>query len=222
VVYLPNFSDSAFTRAREEARKNGYVTNAARNVTVTPALVPGTNYQPGKCIQIFAEGTMPLYNYLSAGPSLIPLGFIPTDYSGKTIHVDLYDPGDVDSVAVGPTTLQDTFGCLAPTSGSSPAHTPRTAPANSMEVLTPAGDLQCAGTTPDTNHVDGHSNTLGPNLQPGSLPYNFFTLNATNYNTVGLTQEQAAQPLDVGNGDGSDGENPKQLYIQWNLGSHVY
>jgi len=117
---------------------------------------------PGRCTQIFAEGVLPLFNYLRAGASLIPLGFIPTDYNGKTIHVDLYDPGDVDSIPITSstqlaTTLASTFGCLAPVHGSNSSNAP---PVNSMEVLTPAGDLQCPG----TNHVDGNPNTLGANV----------------------------------------------------------
>ncbi len=215
-----------------DARTNTYVTSSPITTSISSNVLHGWNdaacpspngpncpdprvAPPGSCTQIFAEGKLPLFNYLSAGPSLIPLGFIPADYKGKTIHVDLYDPGDVDSIPITSSaqlapTLASTFGCLAPTGGSN-----TTTPVNSMEVLTPAGDLQCSGTTPDTNHVDGHSNTLGTNTQLGSLPYSFTTtpdLPASNYRSSGPMQEQAYQPLDVGNGDGSDGENPGRIY----------
>ncbi len=39
VVYLPDFADSAYTRADEEAKKNGFV-SGQRGVTVTPSRVP--------------------------------------------------------------------------------------------------------------------------------------------------------------------------------------
>ncbi|MDQ2828270.1 MAG: pilus assembly protein TadG-related protein [Chloroflexota bacterium] len=71
---------------------------------------------PGSCVQIYAQGAMPLYNYVAQGSSLIPLGYIPADYAGQTVNVDLYDPGDVQSSSTPPSSI---FGCLVPTTSSS-------------------------------------------------------------------------------------------------------
>lgn len=147
---------------------------------------------PGQCVQLYGEGKLPLYNYLGAGSSLIPLGYIPADYAGHAINVDLFDPGDVGASSTAPQTI---FGCLVPTTSSSGR-----VPENSMEVLTPAGDTQCSGTA---NHVDGNSNTAGTNVQQSSLPYTFSTapdLPASGYATNTRVSENANQPLDVGNG----------------------
>ncbi|MDQ2828269.1 MAG: hypothetical protein M3Y74_04360 [Chloroflexota bacterium] len=78
-----------------------------------------------------------------------------------------------------------------------------------MEVLTPAGDLQCAS----PNHVDGNTNTQGTNTQPVSLPYTFTTkpdYGPSGYLTSGPFSANANQPLDVGNGSG--GGNPSRVY----------
>lgn len=153
---------------------------------------------PGQCVQIYGEGRLPLYNYLSAGSSLIPLGYIPVDYAGQTLNVDLFDPGDVGSSGADPGSV---FGCLTPsvsTSGTAAAQR-----INTMEVLTPAGDLQCPGGTVASNHIDGHSNTAGTNTQPGSLDYSFSTkpdYAGSGYTATGLAFPTAATPLDVGNG----------------------
>jgi len=147
---------------------------------------------PGQCVQLYGEGKLPLYNYLGAGSSLIPLGYIPADYAGHAINVDLFDPGDVGSSSTSPATI---FGCLVPTTSSSSS-----VPENSMEVLTPAGDTQCSGAA---NHVDGNSNTAGTNVQSSSLPYTFSTapdLPASGYATNARVLENANQPLDIGNG----------------------
>lgn len=64
-----------------------------------------------KCIHIYGLGKMAIHNWLSAGDSLIPLGFVSKDYANKTLTVRLYDIGDVSG---GP---------------------------NDIRVLTPAGDL---------------------------------------------------------------------------------
>ncbi len=149
-------------------------------------------------MQIYGEGRLPLYNYLSAGSSLIPLGYIPVDYAGQTLNVDLFDPGDVGSSGADPGSV---FGCLTPsvsTSGTAAAQR-----INTMEVLTPAADLQCPGGTVASNHVDGHSNTAGTNTQPGSLDYSFSTkpdYAGSGYTATGLASPTAATPLDVGNG----------------------
>ncbi len=147
---------------------------------------------PGQCVQLYGEGRLPLYNYLGAGSSLIPLGYIPSDYAGHAINVDLFDPGDVGSSSTSPATI---FGCLVPTTSSSSS-----VPENSMEVLTPAGDTQCSGAA---NHVDGNSNAAGTNVQSSSLPYTFSTapdLPASGYATNARVSENANQPLDIGNG----------------------
>lgn len=63
------------------------------------------------CLHLYGLNKMAIHNWLSAGTSLIPLGYIPPEYGGKTLEVNLYDIGDV---------------------GGGP---------NSLEVLTPAGNL---------------------------------------------------------------------------------
>ena len=77
---------------------------------------PGTA-SPDSCVHIYGVNRMAIINILNAGSSsdatsLIPLGYVPPSYAGKTLQVNLYDVGDVG--------------------GSNPA---------SIQVLTPAGDL---------------------------------------------------------------------------------
>jgi len=50
--------------------------------------------QPGQCVHIFGLGRMCLFNNLANGLSLIPLGYVPAGYGGKTLNVRLYDIGD--------------------------------------------------------------------------------------------------------------------------------
>jgi len=85
---------------------------------------------PGGCVHIYATQRMCIINILSNGRSIIPLGYVPPEYDGKTLDVRLYDPGDV--------------------SGS----------ANTMTVLTPAGD---------PSHPNGTLN----NGYPAALDYTF-------------------------------------------------
>lgn len=77
---------------------------------------PGTA-PPDSCVHIYGVNQMAIINILNAGgysnaSSLIPLGYVPPSYAGKTLHINLYDVGDIG--------------------GSSAA---------SIQVLTPAGDL---------------------------------------------------------------------------------
>lgn len=77
------------------------------------------------CVHIYAVNRMCVYNNLQgAGSShasaLVPLGYVPPAYAGKTLHIRLYDVGDI-STHDSPAT-------------SASAN-------NSVEVLTPAGDL---------------------------------------------------------------------------------
>ena len=166
---------------------------------------------PGQCAQIAGEGLLPLYNLVTGGYSLIPLGYIPPDpdYAGKTIDIDLYDPGDIFTQASQP--LFNIFGCLTPTSSTSGS-----VPVNSMEVLTPAGDVQCAGPGGTSNHIDGRTNTLGSNTQCGSLSYSYSAspdYGPSNYSSTNPTLAAANQPLDVGSyGNYSAGNRPLRYY----------
>jgi len=152
---------------------------------------------PGQCVQIYAQGHMPLYNYIGAGSSIIPLGYIPPDYAGRTIDVKLFDPGDVGQSSA---TASATFGNLAPTDSSAGTRDDGTAGSaliNTMEILTPAGDLQDIA----PNHVDGHLNST----QQTSLGYDVTAApdyGPSNYKTDSgvYTHELASQPLSVGNG----------------------
>lgn len=218
------------------ANANGYTYVTADPISTTstsggwnPNSCPNPNYTvtgcsdprlavPGQCAQIAGEGLLPLYNLVTGGSSLIPLGYIPPDpdYAGKTISIDLYDPGDIFTTPGD--TLRNIFECLAPTSSTSGS-----APANSMEVLTPAGDLQCTGFDTSTNHIDGHMNTAGPNAtnpQCGSLRYNYSASpdyapsNASsNYTSVGPTSAAANQPLDVGSAPSGYASNNSPLRL---------
>ncbi len=85
------------------------------------------------CLHVYGLGKMAIHNWLSSGTSLIPLGSIPPEYNGKTLQVRLYDVGDV-----------------IPVNGKS----------DTLEVLTPAGDL---------GHVDGAPN----GSSASALPYTY-------------------------------------------------
>lgn len=185
-----------------------------------PATCPDPRLaSPGQCVQIYGEGKLPLYNYLGAGSSLIPLGVIPADYAGHAIDVNLFDPGDVGWSGVDPSTV---FHCLTP--AASNTGTGYDQRINTMEVLTPAGDLSngnpadpnCTGTDTSGNHVDGHNNTAGiNNVQPSSLNYSFYTqpdYGPSGYATTGLSSPTADKPLDVGNGTGP--YNGSWVYIR--------
>ena len=74
---------------------------------------------PGACVHLYGLGRMAIHNWISQGASLIPLGYVPVDYAGKTLRVRLYDVGDVSGGSV-----------QCPGGGI-----------NCVEVLTPAGDL---------------------------------------------------------------------------------
>ncbi|MDQ2828997.1 MAG: pilus assembly protein TadG-related protein [Chloroflexota bacterium] len=76
----------------------------------TPSCAYAGTAPPGGCVHIYAVQRMCIINILSNGRSLIPLGYVPPEYDGKTLQVSLYDIGDV--------------------SGGS----------NTISVLTPAGD----------------------------------------------------------------------------------
>lgn len=75
------------------------------------------NPSPGaQCIHVYGLGKMAIHNWLSGSASsgnnaLVPLGYIPPTYAGKTLQIRLFDVGDI--------------------SGGS----------NYIEALTPAGDL---------------------------------------------------------------------------------
>jgi len=109
---------------------------------------------PGQCVHVYANGSMSIHNQLVNGKSLIPLGYVPTEYDGKTLQVRLFDVGD---------TTQN---------GSN----------NTIEVLTPAGDLS-------------HYSTNSPAFYgfPTNLDY---TYNATSDPGSGFTTvaETATQP----------------------------
>jgi len=121
---------------------------------------PGTA-GPGKCVHIYAFDRMAIHNQLSNGKSLIPLGYVPTEYEGKTLQVHLFDVGD--------TTIT-------------------TPPDNTIEVLTPVGDL---------SHYDNALN-LG---FPSSLDYTYKADSDPGSGFVVATetpkQSNASQALDV-------------------------
>ncbi len=175
---------------------------------------------PGQCAQIAGEWLLPLYNLVTGGSSLIPLGYIPPDpdYAGKTISIDLYDPGDIFTAPSD--TLQHIFKCLLPTSSTSGS-----TPANSMEVLTPAGDLQCTGFDTSTNHIDGHTNIAGTppltNTQCGSLSYNYSTsrdYDPSNYTSAGPAPAVANQPLDVGSTSSNNSRHFNGSWVHIKIG----
>ena len=147
--------------------------------------IPG---QPGStCVHLYADGKMPIYNLLSAGKSLIPLGYIPADYAGKRLHIDLFDPGDIDPGSGS--------GCPASAGGDS---------GNCIEVLTPAGDI---------THYDGAPAADG---SPSSLPYLWnatVDVPATGYTANpgnGTTPWPPSKPLDV-----SDPATPSPYNGSW-------
>ncbi len=74
---------------------------------------PGTA-APGNCVHLYAVGRMCIKIKLQGGQSLVPLGYVPAEYDGKTLQARLYDLGDTG----------------APPAGQY----------NTIQVLTPAGD----------------------------------------------------------------------------------
>jgi len=152
---------------------------------------------PGACVTVHALNHMPLYNYIGKGSALIPLGYIPPDYAGRDIKVDLFDPGDVSS-ASSPNPAA-TFGAAAPTHSSDGTSADNLI--NTMEVLSPAGDL---------SHLDGASNTAGGNTQPSAFPYYLSTSldkSSSGYGSSSMyppgqseVQLTANKSLSVGNG----------------------
>lgn len=139
---------------------------------------------PHTCVHLYADGKMPVYNLLNAGTltavkSLIPLGYIPPDYAGKKLKIDLFDPGDIDQ-------------------GTSATGCP-TGQVNCLEVLTPAGDLTYFDNKSPANDPNGGAPFL-PNL-----PYKWYAgpdLSATNYGSQGsitnTTQVANGTAFDVG------------------------
>jgi len=95
---------------------------------------PGTA-PTGTCVHIYALDRMCIINELTAGKSLIPLGYVPPEYGGQTLQIKLYDPGDVTTDAT--------------------LHSNAT-----LQVLTPAGDLQHTGTATNSGF-------------PAGLPYTY-------------------------------------------------
>ncbi len=100
---------------------------------------------PGQCVHVYALGRMGIKIKLNGGRSLIPLGYVPAEYDGKTLKARLYDLGDTAS---------------APSSGS----------VNTIQVLTPAGDQNYYG---DMTHNSFPTNLdytyeAAPTDNPGS------------------------------------------------------
>lgn len=153
---------------------------------------------PGACVTVHALNHMPLYNYIGKGAALIPLGYIPPDYAGRNIKVDLFDPGDVTSASSPDPAATFNTQSQAP-KDSSDGTTPDNL-INTMEVLSPAGDLK---------HVDGASNTAGTNTQPSAFRYYLSTSLDNSSSSYGSSssfvpgqpevQLPATRPLSVGN-----------------------
>ncbi len=92
--------------------------NAVSNGGACPT--PSNPGPTDQCIHLYGLGRMAIHNWLAAGKALIPLGYIPPEYDGKTLQVRLYDVGDV--------------------SGSG----------NNIRVLTPAANLDFSHNVIDT------------------------------------------------------------------------
>jgi len=83
-----------------------------------PSCTNPSTAQPGQCVHIFGLGRMCIFNNLGNGTSLIPLGYVPAGYEGRTLHVDLYDVGDSNSgsiEALTPAGDESHYGNSAPT-----------------------------------------------------------------------------------------------------------
>ncbi len=124
------------------------------------------------CVHIYAVNRMCVYNNLQAGgashaSALVPLGYVPPAYAGKTLRVRLYDVGDI----------------------SGPSN-------NSVEVLTPAGDLMhntIPGVGSPTNSPVGSSIAFS-----STLPYYWYvapTDSASHYTTANVTSGNVPTPL---------------------------
>lgn len=109
---------------------------------------------PEGCVHIFAVGRMCIYSniqggsYSSPSPSLIPPGYVPGDYEGKTLQIRLFDVGDV------------TGGCQT-TGGTTTCN-------NTIQVLTPAGNL--AYNAGDQVNTTANLSNGG---YPSNLPYSY-------------------------------------------------
>ncbi len=139
---------------------------------------PGTA-PPDSCVHIYGVNRMAIINILAAGgsshaSSLIPLGYVPPSYGGKTLQVHLYDVGDIG--------------------GSNPA---------SVQVLTPAGDLthnNLAGTI-SMNGTPPFTATLpfSWNVQPTDCPDPASNCSqGSKYATSSLKHYLATQAIGIG------------------------
>jgi len=141
---------------------------------------PGTA-PPDSCVHIYGVNRMAIINILAAGgsshaSSLVPLGYVPPSYGGKTLQVHLYDVGDIG--------------------GSNPA---------SVQVLTPAGDLthnNLSGSSLDlVNGTPPFSDTLpfSWNVQPTDCPDPASNCSlGSKYATSPLQSYQATQAITIG------------------------
>lgn len=141
-----------------------------------PTTCPTPRLSPANaCVHLYAAGTMPVYNLLSTGASLIPLGYIPPDYAGKTINLDLFDPGDIDN-------LGGSSGC--------PVRM-----VNCIEVLTPAGDLTYNdGRSPGNDPNDGTPYLANPSYTWTAAP----DIHATGYYSSTTTAAATTGAFDIG------------------------
>lgn len=140
--------------------------------------------QPGQCVHIYGLGRMCVDNILSGGTSLIPLGYVPPEYGGKTLVVRLYDVGDV--------------------SGAN----------DYLEPLTPAGDLQHLDGNPNPATSGGFPSSLNYSFQAAPTDTGLPTGQAPNagngFSNFGPTQTQQTSPgdaklqLPIGNTNGTD------------------
>lgn len=87
--------------------------NASNPNCTDPSTAP-----PDNCVHIYANHRMAIINELnvglSGGQSLIPLGYVPPEYDGKTLQINLYDIGDMSNDAK--------FQVLTPAGDASTAH----------------------------------------------------------------------------------------------------
>ena len=112
---------------------------------------------PGQCVHIFGLGRMCIYNNLANGNSLIPLGYVPAGYEGRTLHVDLYDVGDSNSgsiEALTPAGDENYYG-----------NSPGTRTNQTFPVALPFY-YYAAPTDPNSGYVSSFSQTNQSPLQP--------------------------------------------------------
>lgn len=129
---------------------NQYTTVNGSQVSYQSACSNSATAPPDGCVHIFANGRMAMYtniaggSYTSPSPSLVPLGYVPGDYAGKTLQIRLFDVGDVSG------------GCVSGVCN------------NTIQVLTPAGDL-----THNAGDQVSTSANINNNGYPSNLAYTY-------------------------------------------------